>query len=353
MALTSDDWDRFRSGATSNIIALSSNVSEEAIEGIEPDRELLQGMARAYRRVMVLFGYPELVSVPDIEFKTTSWWCLSMLERGSEFYSVWIEAFCGKAKGIAGWTESWTSALLENLGGTFGALLVKSSEHTLSAADLRIPIGTQRSIPYMPSRFHEFAESFQLDLETTFAWTLVRDFSFLSLFNSPIMPALLELWTIAIQARAIEIFDLIIEHGRLSDFDVFIDGLVLLTGRDGVTRSPSLSDRPDFGSVVALFDAIVDFAGLNCMDGAIYSAATVVDSLSLARESRTVSETGLLEVTGLKVGLEVAERARQFVGHVVERNGRRVLPLIFTSPDLFPTRSDLDDPDRWLRRSVK
>jgi putative hydrolase len=80
------------------------------------------------------------------------------------------------------------------------------------------------------------------------------------------------------------------------------------------------------------------------------SVAEIRAKFSARRGSAGRMEQAIRRVLGIDLKMKQYEQGSQFVRAVVDEAGMAAFNKVWTSPDMLPTKDELQDPHSWLER---
>ncbi len=130
-----------------------------------------------------------------------------------------------------------------------------------------------------------------------------------------------------------------------------------LRGGDGhwMERIMSAEQRTLFRETQAVMSLLEGF-GDHVMDEAGKDLVPGVETISARfharRATRTPMERAIFRITGLDLKMEQYARGERFVAGIARLGGPAALRRLWEGPETLPRESELDRPERWVRRVI-
>jgi len=109
-------------------------------------------------------------------------------------------------------------------------------------------------------------------------------------------------------------------------------------------------DRETLGALDTTMTAVEGYAELIMDEAFDEEYDDMRRKLEARRKGRGPVERLIRRYLGLSVKRQQYERGKRFFEGVVERRDVRTAGLVWESPEMLPTKAELDDPDAWLAR---
>lgn len=235
-----------------------------------------------------------------------------------------------------------------------GCVMGYMSKNIWSDADIAIPTSTQRHIDFVTTNLSSASREWSVDTRDLMLW--------LSLHNALRNLVVSKDWIGDYATRQV--------HEIIQSLDFDPSHLELTLGGfdpSDPTRLQGILDRPDqliraaktseglepaarLETLVNLLDAYITYSARGCGVKLLGESVKRLEEIT-SRRKAAAGDSLLDRMLGVELSRKNTQQALLFCENVVDVKGPEALNLIWTNPDLLPTKSELSDPVVWLART--
>lgn len=233
-----------------------------------------------------------------------------------------------------------------------GQALGKLSEEVLSGGDIGLPIFAEPRAAFIAQNLAEFATSLEEDADQVYLYLAIRELAHARLFKHSKWLRDYIVNLITSYAR-----DITIDNSKIIELSENFDPADIGNIQQALEQGSFIAPRTDsqtqtlekIETALALIEGWVDEVTLRA-SSRLPRAQAIAESVRRRRAAGGPAEKTFLTLIGLELRPRKLREASSMWNRVTEAVGIQKRDAIWSHPDLLPTASDIENPDRLIAR---
>lgn len=280
-------------------------------------------------------------------------------------WEVWLEELCGAAIAAGEWTALLVEQCACNIGRGVGEAFYLSVDSGCLSSEWIAASPSSEPLLVLIHMATLLAEQSGLDVATVWQWLVASELAYWSLVAGPIRTAVEKevieaaafsgkrQGELRVAAALAAVHDVTAPHESAEaehQLKAAILAAVSNLERDLLLPEDGTGQTVAHALLVEPIAYAIRAYASDLVTDVLPEAPLIQSTIDAIIESRPMSSSALLEVSGIKYDTAIRGIAKSFVAELLKLRGRRILRTILASEEVIPYYDELSEPEQWLRR---